>query len=114
MQLLMENVEGLQLETYRLLGYEKNISKQSQQKQQFLQRRKEENVRRAERGEPPLPVTDEAVEQELSLKPVVSPARFDALLIGEQVNLRCQHISDIAGAAFGKLYLAEVTYAGLF
>ena len=106
-QLLMENVEGLQLETYRLLGYEKNISKQSQQKQQFLQRRKEENVRRAERGEPPLPVTDDAVEQELSLKPVVSPARLDALLIGEQVNLRCQQISEITGAAFGKLYLAE-------
>jgi translation initiation factor 3 subunit H len=38
-QLLMENVESLQLETYRLLGYEKNISKQAQQKQQFLQRR---------------------------------------------------------------------------
>lgn len=35
----MENVEALQLETYRLLGYEKNVAKQAQQKQQFLQRR---------------------------------------------------------------------------
>lgn len=106
-QLLMENVEALQLETYRLLGYEKNISKQLQQKQQFLQRRKEENERRGKCGEPLLPVTDEAVEQELNLKPVVPPPRLDALLIGEQVDLRCQHISEIAGAAFAKLYLAE-------
>ena len=52
-------------------------------------------------------MTDEAIEQELSLKPVVSPPRLDTLLIGEQVDLRCQQISEIAGAAFGKLYLAE-------
>jgi translation initiation factor 3 subunit H len=106
-QLLMENVEALQLETYRFLGYEKNISKQAQQKQQFLQRRKEENERRQAGGEPLLPVSDEAVEQELNLKPIVPPPRLEALLIGEQVDLRCQQISEIAGAAFGKLYLAE-------
>ena len=106
-QLLMDNVEALQLETYRLLGYEKNISKQAQQKQQFLLRRKEENERRAKCNEPELPTTDEAIEQELNMKPVIPPPRLDALLIGEQVNLRCQQISEIAGAAFGKLYLAE-------
>ena len=106
-QLLMENVESLQLETYRLLGYEKNISKQAQQKQQFLQRRREENERREKTGEPQLPMTNEAIEQELSLKPVVPPQRLDALLIGEQVDLRCQQISEISGAAFAKLYLAE-------
>jgi translation initiation factor 3 subunit H len=103
----MENVESLQLETYRLLGYEKNISKQAQQKQQFLQRRREENERREKTGEPPLPMTDEAIEQESNLKPVVPPQRLEALLIGEQVDLRCQQISEIAGAAFAKLYLAE-------
>ena len=68
---------------------------------------KEENQRRAQHGEPLLPVTDEAVEQELNLKPVVAPGRLDTLLIGEQVDHRCQQISEIAGAAFGKLYLAE-------
>ena len=39
MQLLIESVENLQQETYRLLGYEKNLAKQSQARQQFLQRR---------------------------------------------------------------------------
>jgi translation initiation factor 3 subunit H len=106
-QLLMENVESLQLETYRLLGYEKNISKQAQQKQQFLQRRREENERREKTGEAPLPMTDEAIEPELNLKPVVPPQRLEVLLIGEQVDLRCQQISEIAGGAFAKLYLAE-------
>lgn len=39
LQLLMDSVDNLQQETYRLLGYEKNVSKQLQQKQQFIQRR---------------------------------------------------------------------------
>ena len=39
MQLLMENVDMLQQDLYRLLGYEKNLAKQQQSKQQFIQRR---------------------------------------------------------------------------
>ena len=52
-------------------------------------------------------MSSEAVEQELSLKPVVPPPRLDSLLVGEQVELRCHQITEIAGEAFGKLYLAE-------
>ena len=39
MQLMMTSVDSLQQETYRLLGYEKNLAKQAQLKQQFLQKR---------------------------------------------------------------------------
>ena len=39
MQLLMNSVDCLQQDTYRLLGYEKTLAKQVQAKQQFLQRR---------------------------------------------------------------------------
>ena len=39
MQLMMTSVESLQQETYRLLGYEKNLAKQTQLKQQFLAKR---------------------------------------------------------------------------
>jgi len=39
MQLLMDNVDTLQQDLYRLLGYEKNLAKQQQAKQQFIQRR---------------------------------------------------------------------------
>lgn len=39
MQLMMSSVENLQQETYRLLGYEKNLAKQTQLKQQFLSKR---------------------------------------------------------------------------
>ena len=68
---------------------------------------KEENTRRAQRGESLLSMTDEAVEQDLNLKPVVPPSRLDALLVSEQVDMRCKQVTEIAGEAFAKLYLAE-------
>ena len=39
MHLLIDSVENLQQDAYRLLGYEKNLAKQTQLKQQFLQKR---------------------------------------------------------------------------
>ena len=39
MQLMMASVDSLQQETYRLLGYEKNLAKQAQLKQQLLQKK---------------------------------------------------------------------------
>ena len=68
---------------------------------------KEENTRRAQRGESLLSMTDEAVEQDLNLKPVVPPSRLEALLVSEQVDMRCKQVTEIAGEAFAKLYLAE-------
>ena len=68
---------------------------------------KEENARRAARGEPLLPMTEEAVEQDLNLKPVIPPSRLEALLLSEQVDMRCKQVTEIAGEAFVKLYLAE-------
>ena len=55
----------------------------------------------------PLPETIEAIEQELSLKPVNPPSRLESLLIGEQVESTCQQITEIVGESFEKLYLAE-------
>ena len=52
-------------------------------------------------------MTDEAIEQELNLKPVIPPTRLDALLIGQQVDLRCKQITELAGEGFTKLYLSE-------
>ena len=39
MQLLMTSVDSLQQDTYRLLGYEKQLAKNSQAKQQLLQKK---------------------------------------------------------------------------
>ena len=43
----------------------------------------------------------------MNLKPVVPPSRLEALLIGQQVDLRCKQVTEVAGEAFVKLYSAE-------
>ncbi len=73
----------------------------------FVCLQKEENTRRAQRGESPLPLGDDVLEQELSLKPVVPPSRLEPLLIGQQVDLRCKQVTEVAGEAFVKLYMSE-------
>ena len=64
-------------------------------------------MKRETRGEPLLPMTDEAVEQDLNLKPVTQPCRKEALLTAQQVDMRCKRVTEIAGEAFVKLHLAE-------
>ena len=68
---------------------------------------KEENLRRAQRGESQLSISDEIIEQELNLKPIQPPPRLDALLIGEHVDSKCRQITEVAAETFAKLYLSE-------
>ena len=68
---------------------------------------KEENVNRGRRGESPLPMTDEVLDLELNLKPVIPPSRLEPLLTGQQVELRCKQITEVAGEALVKLYMSE-------
>lgn len=106
MRLLIDSVEALQQETYKLLGYERNSTKQIQLKQQFIAKRKEENSH-LEPGKEPLPIDDKSVEKELNLKPVHPPPRNIALLTIQQVDTQCERIKQVAGQTFPKLYLSE-------
>ena len=54
-----------------------------------------------------MPVTDEVVEQELNLKPVIPPPRLDTLMLHQQASTRCEQITAATGESFAKLYLAE-------
>jgi len=47
------------------------------------------------------------LEQELNLKSVVPPSRLEPLLTGQQVDLRCKQVTEVAGEAFVKLYMSE-------
>jgi hypothetical protein len=69
---LIDYVELLQQETYKMLGYERNSVKQQQMKQQFIQKRKEENLRRAKDNEPLLPLDEKTIEKELNMKPSIA------------------------------------------
>ncbi|KAK5621869.1 Eukaryotic translation initiation factor 3 subunit H [Crenichthys baileyi] len=103
LQLLMDRVDDLNQDIVKYNTYSRNLSKQQQQKHQYLQRRQQENAQRQSRGEPPLP------EEDISklFKPPQPPPRMDTLLIAGQINNYCQNVKEFTSQNLGKLFMAE-------
>ncbi|AWO96938.1 putative eukaryotic translation initiation factor 3 subunit H [Scophthalmus maximus] len=103
LQLLMDRVDDMSQDIVKYNTYSRNLSKQQQQKHQYVQRRQQENTQRQSRGEPPLP------EEDISkmFKPPQPPPRMDTLLIAGQVNNYCQNVKEFTSQNLGKLFMAE-------
>ncbi|CAK6954364.1 putative eukaryotic translation initiation factor 3 subunit H [Scomber scombrus] len=103
LQLLMDRVDDMSQDIVKYNTYSRNLSKQQQQKHQYLQRRQQENTQRQSRGEPPLPEEDITK----MFKPPQPPPRMDTLLIAGQVNNYCQNVKEFTSQNLGKLFMAE-------
>ncbi|MGH0135018.1 UNVERIFIED_CONTAM: hypothetical protein FKN15_028392 [Acipenser sinensis] len=103
LQLLMDRVDDMSQDIVKYNTFSRNVSKQQQQKHQYVQRRQQENTQRQTRGEPPLP------EEDISkmFKPPQPPSRMDTLLIAGQINTYCQHIKEFTSQNLGKMFMAE-------
>ncbi|RXM99483.1 Eukaryotic translation initiation factor 3 subunit H [Acipenser ruthenus] len=103
LQLLMDRVDDMSQDIVKYNTFSRNVSKQQQQKHQYVQRRQQENTQRQTRGEPPLP------EEDISkmFKPPQPPPRMDTLLIAGQINTYCQHIKEFTSQNLGKMFMAE-------
>jgi translation initiation factor 3 subunit H len=112
LKLLMSGVDMLHMDTFRLVQYEKKQGQIRQEKQKFLQKRREENQKRAAKGEPPLPESGEALEKEWSalIRTPVPPNRLDSMLILDQLDNYCQQLEKTASQGLGKMYLAEAMH----
>uniref|UniRef100_A0A8C1GPJ5 Eukaryotic translation initiation factor 3 subunit H n=1 Tax=Cyprinus carpio TaxID=7962 RepID=A0A8C1GPJ5_CYPCA len=103
LQMLMDRVDEMSQDIVKYNNYCRSLSKQQQQKHQYIQRRQQENAQRQSRGEPPLP------EEDLSkmFKPPQPPPRMDTLLIASQLSTYCQTIKEFTSQNLGKLFMAE-------
>ncbi|XP_048384367.1 eukaryotic translation initiation factor 3 subunit H-B [Stegostoma tigrinum] len=103
LQLLMDRVDEMSQDIIKYNTYMRNVTKQQQQKQQYLHRRQLENSQRQSRGEAPLP------EEDLSklFKPPQPPPRLETLLVAGQINTYCQQIKEFTSQSMGKLFMAE-------
>ncbi|EDO39430.1 predicted protein [Nematostella vectensis] len=102
-RVLMESVDELCQDSNKYHNYQRSVIRQQQQKENYLQRRQQENQSRIQRGEDPLP------DEDLSkmFKPLPVPSRLDNLLLSEQVNTYCQHVHQFSTQSFGKFFLAQ-------
>ncbi|KAI5621495.1 eukaryotic translation initiation factor 3 subunit H-B [Silurus asotus] len=103
LQMLMDRVDEMCQDINKYNNYSRSLSKQQQQKHQYVQRRQQENTQRQSRGEPPLP------EEDLTklFKPPQPPPRMDSLLISGQINTYCQTVKEFTSQNLGKLFMAE-------
>ncbi|XP_027031797.1 eukaryotic translation initiation factor 3 subunit H-B isoform X1 [Tachysurus fulvidraco] len=103
LQMLMDRVDDMCQDISKYNNYSRSLSKQQQQKHQYIQRRQQENAQRQSRGEPPLP------EEDLTklFKPPQPPPRMDSLLIAGQINTYCQTVKEFTSQNLGKLFMAE-------
>ncbi|XP_058964038.1 eukaryotic translation initiation factor 3 subunit H-like [Pocillopora verrucosa] len=102
-RLLMATVDELCQDANKFNNHLRNVARQQQQKEAYIQRRQGENAQRNSRGDPPLP------EEDLSkiFKPLQSPSRLDYLLLSQQVNTYSKQVNQFATHSFGKLFLAQ-------
>jgi len=103
MRSLMESVDELSQEANKFNGFQRQVSKQQQDKHKHILKRQTENAARVARGEKPLP------EEDLSkiFKPIPALPRLDATVTAAQIDTYCRELSQFCSQGLGKLYVAK-------
>nr|SVE86142.1 EOG090X06SH [Daphnia similis]SVE87397.1 EOG090X06SH [Daphnia similis] len=100
---LTDNVDELLQDTNKFNIYQRQVVKQQQEKQKYVQKRNLENTARQARGEAPLP--DEDITK--VFKPIPVPPRLEPMVLSAQIAAHCQQVSLFCSQALGKLFLSE-------
>ncbi|KAL1924305.1 uncharacterized protein VTP21DRAFT_7340 [Calcarisporiella thermophila] len=102
LELLMESIDEHQSDQNNHQYWQRSVAREQAKIQQYLQKRRQENVQRQAQGLPPLP--EEDVSQMFRIPP--EPSRLDSLLINAQIHQYCRQINQFVGPSLSKLYLA--------
>lgn len=104
---LIENVQYLVLSSSHLRRWERALSDQRKEQEQWLAKRKEENARRKELGQSALPEEpDSGVAAFKAPTEHVRRGKLRQLLIFAQSGTQCSQIDKYSGQSIGKLFLA--------
>lgn len=106
LQAMMECIDTVSQETNKLINHQRQVIKQQQAKNQYLQKRAAENNARAAKEEPPLP------EEDINklFKPIPPPPRLDALLVYGQIDSYCKQVAQYASQNLAKLFMTEALH----
>jgi len=103
MKFMLEKVEELHQESYKMNKWQMQVSKQQQEKAKYIHQRNLENAARQAKGEPALP------EEDLTkvFRPIPPPTRLIPMLLSGQVDLASQQVNSFCSQALAKLFLSE-------
>ena len=103
MKSLVSGIEMLTEEQAKFQRYERDVTRQKQQRSNWLQERRIKNAQRKEEGLEPLP---EFEHDHPVFKTIPEPSRLDSLLVAKQIRSYCDRIDHFSGCGFGKQFLA--------
>jgi len=103
MKFLLEKVDEVHQESYKMNKWQMQVSKQQQEKAKYIHQRNLENAARQAKGDPLLPEEDLAK----IFKTIPPPTRLTPMLLSGQVDLACQQVNSFSSQALAKLFLSE-------
>lgn len=103
MRSLMESIDELSQEAARFNAYQRQVSKQAQDKHKYIQKKAADNATRQARGDKPLP------DEDLSkmFRPVPPVGRLDAAVVSGQVAQYGNELQQFCAQALGKQFMAK-------
>jgi len=102
LEFLIECLDDLSQEQNKFQYYQRNLQKQQYQQNQWIQKRKLENVARKKSGEEILPEEDPS---NPIFKPLPEPNRLESVLITNQINNYCKQLNQFSATSLSKVYL---------
>jgi len=103
MKFLLEKVDEIHQEAYKMNKWQMQVSKQQQEKAKYLHQRNLENAARQAKGEPVLPEED----LQKLFRPIPPPSRLPPMLASGQIEMSSQQINSFCSQALAKLFIAE-------
>lgn len=103
LKFLVEKVDELHQESYKMNKHQMQVSKQQQEKAKYVHQKNLENAARQAKGEAPLP------EEDLNkvFRPIPPPSRLPPMLASGQIEMSCQQINSLSSQSLAKLFIGE-------
>ncbi|KAL8162947.1 hypothetical protein V2J09_014436 [Rumex salicifolius] len=98
LELIIHSIDDLSQNQQTLQKYYRDVARLQAQQQQWVQKRRSENMARKAAGEEPLP------EEDPSFKLPPEPSRLESFLKTNEIATYCSQINGVAGQNFSKLY----------
>lgn len=100
-ELLIDSMDELSNESYKLQFYERNVQRQKLMQQQALaaKRKAEGGTQRSQEQ------LDEELAGNPAFKPLQPPSRLESLLVANQISHYCEQVNKLSAQSLGKLFL---------
>jgi len=106
--LLSDSVDDYQTEAGRLAYYQRQVWRQKQAQQAYIQKLAAENTTRVQQGKAPIPEEDRS--KNPLFKTIPRPARTEAHSAANQIAYSAQQIQQAANQSIHKLYLTQALH----